>query len=204
VGGLCWKNFHLGGPLEIAGVGFVGVHVNLEAEAGIDADDEIVEAGIAGGRSDFEGDAVEVFDGVKLCVAWGHVNMASGADEAFAHFEHPCGAHHVATWGSLDIAGHANGEIDTELDGVGEGEFDLGEVSAGAEDAEIGNDSTARTDESDGLFGGELPFLVEPLVDGEFGVWSEKGDEIFGGNVHVASGAIGHESWGGSGESGLA
>lgn len=178
--------------------------MNLEAEAGIDADDEIVEAGIAGGRSDFEGDAVEVFDGVKLCVDWGHVNMASGAYETFAHFEHSCGAHDVATWGTLDIAGHANGEIDTELDGVGEGEFDLGEVSAGAEDAEIGNDATARTDEGDGLFGGELAFLVEPLMDSEFGVWSEKGDEIFGGNVHVASGAIGHESWGGGWESGLA
>ena len=104
----------------------------------------------------------------------------------------------------MDITGHADREIDTELDGVGEGEFDLGEVSAGAEDAEIGNDATSRTDESDGLFGGELAFLVEPLMDSEFGVWSEKGGEIFGGNVHVACGAIDHESRGRRGEGGLA
>ena len=45
---------------------------------------------------------------------------------------------------------------------------------------------------------------MKPLVNREFGTWSEKGGEIFGGNVHVACGAIDHEGWGRRRESGLA
>jgi hypothetical protein len=55
------------------------------------------------------------------------------------------------------------GTVETERDGIGEGELDLVEVAARAEDAEIGDHAAARADERDGFLRGKLILLIEPL-----------------------------------------
>lgn len=169
--------------------------MDFKFESGINADDQVVELRGAAGSGDFEDDFVQMFDAVKFGIVWRHVNMAGGADDAVFHFQHPLGAHDVSAGGAFDVAGHADGDVDAKLDSVGEGEFHLGEVSGGAEDAEIGDDSFAGSDEGDGLIGGELSILVEPLVHGQLGTGAEENFQVFRGNVHVAGGAVDQEGW---------
>ena len=171
--------------------------MDFEFEAGIDAHDQIVEACVARGRSDFEGDAVEMFHAVKSGVGGRHVDVARGANEAILHFQHSFRSHDVAAGRAFDVAGHFYGQIDAELDGVGDREFDLRQIPAWAEDAEIWDHAAARSDERHGLLGGKLAFLIEPLVDGEFCARPEEHFQILRRNVHVPRGAIHDERRGG-------
>jgi len=193
------EEFDLGGALEVAGVGFVSVDVNLKLEGGIDAGDEVVKAGVAAGRGDFEGDFIEMFDAVMPGVVGRHVNVTGGADDAVFHFQHAFWPEDVAAGGAVDIAGHADGNVHAELDGVGESELDLGKIAAGAENAKVRDDAAARADEGDGLLGGELAFLIEPLVDGKLSAGAEEEFEGLRGDVHVAGGAVYEENGSGAG-----
>ena len=65
------------------------------------------------------------------------------------------------------VARDAKGEVDAEVDAVGVGEFDLGVIAAGAEDADVGDDALSRADDGDGLLAGELAGLIEVFELGE-------------------------------------
>jgi len=108
------------------------------------------------------------------------VDVARGANEAVFHFEQSLRAHHISARRAFDVPGHADREVDAELDGIRDGEFDLGEVSARTENAEVRDDAFARPDERDGLLGGELSFLVKPLWTVNSAPLSEKQFQVFG------------------------
>ena len=93
-----------------------------------------------------------------------HVDVRGGADHALGQLEKAGGAHEHAAGRALDVAGAAHRNVETQGDGVGEGELDLVEVAAGAENAEIGDHAAARADERDGFLGRELALLIQPFL----------------------------------------
>ena len=81
--------------------------------------------------------------------------------DAIGHLEKAGRAHQHAARRAGDVAGEADRDVEAEGDRVGEREFHLVEVAARPEDAEVGNDPAAWTNEGDGLLGGELVLLVQ-------------------------------------------
>ena len=164
-----WKSFDQfarGVGLEIAGIALVGIDVNFEFETFIHTAKHLVQsdAAIAG---DLEFHMVALFHSVKFCIGRSQMNVAHGADDAFRHLKKSSRAHKHATERSFDIAGTAQGQFKPECNAVGIGELDLVQISARAEDTEIGDDAAARPDERESFFGSELAVLIEPLVNGE-------------------------------------
>src|SRR5258706_3491619 len=146
--------FHKRRGFQIAGVAFIGVDVHFENDFGVIAHLHAIE-GDAAGAGDAELHVVGIFDAVIVHVGGAHVYVALGADHAFAQLDRALGAEDGAAGGVLVIAGNSKREIDTEVDSVGVAELDLGIISRGAEDADVGVDSLARADDADDLFGGE-------------------------------------------------
>lgn len=123
------------------------------------------------------------------------MDVAGGPDDAIFHFQDALGAHDVSAGCSLDVAGHFYRQVDAELDGIREGQFNLRQIAFGTQNTKIRDDAFARADEGHRLFGRELTLLIEPFVNGEPGPFAEKDSKVFRRDVHVPGGAVGHEHW---------
>ena len=95
-------------------------------------------------------------------------------------------AHHRDVVGVNGVLGDVR-----NIDGIGE--FDLVEVPARAENAEIGNHPTARADERDRLLRCELPVLIEPLVNLQLVAWAKERLDGFGSEMAVPGTDVHHE-----------
>src|SRR5205823_9618642 len=100
----------------------------------------------AAGTADFQLHVAAGFYAVKVRVIRRHVHVTHGANHAFLHFEKSRGAHQHGAERAFDVAGNSQGQFEAERDAIGVSEFDLVEVAARAENAEIGNDAAARAD----------------------------------------------------------
>lgn len=169
--------------------------MDFEFERFIDADEEAVEGG---GEVAADGEFHEVacFYFVVSGVVGVHVDVGGGTDDALLHLEEACGAHEHTAWGTCDVTRGADGDIEAEGNGVCKGELDLIEVAAGAEDAEVGDDAAAGADEGDGLLGGVLAFLVEPLHGAKLVALAKEGFHGLGREVAVAGGNIDYQGIG--------
>ena len=88
--------------------------------------------------------------------------------------------------------------IEAQRDAIGVRQFHLIQIAAGAENAQIGNDAAARTDERDSFFRGKLSFLIKPFVDGEFVAGAKKRFDGLGRKMAMARADV-HDQriWGG-------
>ena len=181
--------------LEPASVAFIGVDVDFEFERGIHADDKFVES--HGERAvDFQFHGVEVLHSIVGGIVWMHVSVWLGAYDTLVHLEIAVRSHQHATGSAFDRAGHGDWNVEAEGNRIRVGELDLIEIAAGAEDAEIGNNPAAWTDEGDGFFRGVLAVLVEPLHGRELVARAEKRFHGRLRQVAVAGGDIDEQSVG--------
>ena len=75
---------------------------------------------------------VEIFG-----VAIAHVNVTSGANYAFLQFDNSLGAYQHTAGGALDVAAVADGSVDAERNGIGEGQLNLAGRPRGTQNAHI-------------------------------------------------------------------
>ena len=158
--------------------------MDFENHLRVVADFDAVE-GEAARAFDLEFEVVAVFDVVVGHVLGGHVNVTLGSDDALGHVDRALGTEHGAASGALVIAAGAEGQIDTEIDAIGVGHFDLGVITERPEDADVGDDPLSGTDDGDELFAGELALLIEVFQLGQIRAGAEKRFQIGLGDVHV-------------------
>ena len=92
-------------------------------------------------------------------------------------------AHQHATGSACDVARHADRNVETEGDRIGESELHLIQIPARSEDSEIGNDPASWPDQGYGLFRRVLAFLVKPLHRSQLVAGAEKRLDRFLGEV---------------------
>ena len=169
--------------------------MDFEFEGGVDAHDQVVE-GHAEVAVDLEFHHVEMLHAVVGGIVRVHVDVGLGADDAFVHFEVTVGAHQHAAGSAGDVARHLGGDVEAERDGVGEGEFDLVQVAAGAEEAKVRDHAAARSNESDGFLSGVLAVLIEALHRSQLMTRTEEGFDSLLGEVGVTGGDVYQQSVG--------
>ena len=81
-------------------------------------------------------------------------------------------------------------DVEAQADGVGERQFHLRLLAQGSEDAQVGDQPAARPDDGDRLLRGEIAFLEERAVDGEFAAGAEQSFQVFPAEVQMARGRI--------------
>jgi hypothetical protein len=102
------------------------------------------------------------------------VRVPQRADHAVGHLKKSRRPHQHRAGRAGDVAGRAQGNVKTERDGIGVGEFNLVQIPARAENSQIGNHAAARPDERDRFFRGKLSFLIKPFVNLKLVAFAEK------------------------------
>ena len=178
--------------LEIAGVAFIGVNVDLQFEAFVHAGQHPVESDAAI-AADFELHHVTVLHPVKISIGRAEVRMTQGANHAIRHLEKSVRTHKHGAGRAFDVARGAQRNIKAQGDSVRVGQLNLIERTARTQDTEIGNHSTAWADEGHGFLRGELPFLIKPLVDLQLVAFSEKRVHRVLGKMAMPGADVHHE-----------
>jgi hypothetical protein len=93
------------------------------------------------------------------------VDVPQRADHAVRHLKKSRRPHQHRAGRAFDVAGNAQGNVEAQRDGVRVGQFNLVQIPARAENAQIGNHAAARADERDGFLRGKLAFLIQPFVN---------------------------------------
>src|SRR5690606_22202635 len=90
-------------------------------------------------------------------------------------------------------AGNPQRDIEAERDRVGVGKLDLVDVTARTQDAEVGDDAAARSDQGDGFLGREMTFLVKLLKNLQLVALAEQDVHRLLGQVAVPGAGIDDE-----------
>ena len=112
------------------------------------------------------------------------MDVALGADYAVVKLDLACGADKLTSVGAFGVARLANEGVNPDGTGVGEGNLNLG---LGTNGSENGNAFKLSLGADDGysLFAGKLAGLGKVLFGGQLIALSEKGLEVFLGDVDV-------------------
>jgi DeoR family transcriptional regulator, fructose operon transcriptional repressor len=102
-------------------------------------------------------------DSIKLRVRRVHVNVPHRPDDSLGHLKEPLRSHQHPARRSFNIARYPQRNLKAQSDGIRISQFNLVEIAARTQDAQIRNYPAARTDQRQRLFRRELPVLIEPL-----------------------------------------
>src|SRR5208283_4400779 len=120
-----------------------------------------------------------------------HEHMNGGANDALLQFDHALRTHDETAGGAINIAREAHRDVlQTQANDIGERQLDLGTVTKRAENTQIGDEATARTNQGDGFFGGKVAGLVQRVIHGEFMARTEEEIEMFATEMDVPSGGV--------------
>src|ERR1017187_1034935 len=196
-GFLLFDKLDLRGEVQPAGVGLVGIHVDVEQDVLVHAHTHPLER--HGGRAAHPQLHVVAMLHAEVSRLRGvHVGVHGGANHAFLYLDHPAGSHDERAGSAVDIAREADRHVvQAQADGVGEGQFHLRPAADGDQNSEVRKQPAAWTDQRDGLFGGELAGLVERVVNGQLIALPEELVQVFAADVHVARGGVYDQGRGG-------
>ena len=121
------------------------------------------------------------------------MNVTFGTNHALRHVDGALGAQHRAAGRAFVIAAGAEGQIKAEVNAIRVGKLDLGVISDRTENANVGDDPLAGSDDRDQLLAGKLTLLIQIFHLGQRGTRPEECFEICLAHMHVPGRNIHHQ-----------
>jgi hypothetical protein len=121
------------------------------------------------------------------------MNMPHRSDYARLQFDDTCGTHKYASWRVAMITADADGNIDSERNGIGERQFDL-RRSTRTQNPHVRKHSFPRSDNHDRLLRGKVAVLIQPLHRLKLGAGTVKDFDVFLRQMDVTCRDV-HDKW---------